>query len=187
MSNEAPKLYIHKPKKSKLKKHHQMQPSPATAGSSAAAAPPRPPIVPPAPPIVPPAPPIVPPAPPTISPAPPKESFARRYKFMWPLLLAVNFSIGAYLFMRTKNKENMEEVAAVASTPTSAISAASVAVVGPVKQRAPIPLDQQLELFKWILEEKRKIKPKDPGEKKKIDEEKAILKQFIRAKPVSSL
>lgn len=25
---------------------------------------------------------------------PPKESFARRYKFMWPLLLAVNFTAG---------------------------------------------------------------------------------------------
>lgn len=27
-------------------------------------------------------------------PQPPKESFARRYKFMWPLLLAVNFTAG---------------------------------------------------------------------------------------------
>lgn len=90
--------------------------------------------------------------------------------------------------MRTKKKDNIEEeVAAVGPTPTSVISTASFAVVEPVKEREPIALDQQRELFKWILEEKRKLKPKDPEEKKKIDEEKAILKQFIRAKSVPSL
>nr|GFA05483.1 FYN-binding protein 1-like [Tanacetum cinerariifolium] len=83
MSNDAPKLYIHKPKKALLKKHlqHQQQqsrPSPSTAA--------------------PPPPPVAPPKPTTISstatPMLPKESFARRYRFMWPLLLAVNFSVG---------------------------------------------------------------------------------------------
>ncbi|GMN53124.1 hypothetical protein TIFTF001_022269 [Ficus carica] len=53
-----------------------------------------------------------------------------------------------------------------------------------VKVREPIPEDQQRELFKWMLEEKRKVKPKDPEEKKRIDEDKAILKQFIRAKTI---
>ncbi|KAI3524998.1 hypothetical protein L1887_03669 [Cichorium endivia] len=192
MSNESPKLYVHKPKKAQLKKHLQQQsrPSPSltptpslspspvssssapamasqsiTATSSSSRVPPP----------------------------PPKESFARRYKFLWPLLLAVNFSIGAYLFMRTKKKEGIEEeVTAVTSTPTSVVSTASVtdplpAVMEPVKAREPIPLDQQRELFKWILEEKRNVKTKDPEEKKRIDEEKAILKQFIRAKSVPSL
>lgn len=54
-------------------------------------------------------------------------------------------------------------------------------------QCAPIPEDQQRELYKWLLQEKRKIKPKDGEEKKRIDEEKAILKQFIRAKFIPSL
>lgn len=55
----------------------------------------------------------------------------------------------------------------------------------PVKvARKPIPEDEQRELFKWILEEKRKINPKDREEKKRIDEEKAILKQFIRAEKI---
>ncbi|KAI3803369.1 hypothetical protein L1987_31520 [Smallanthus sonchifolius] len=188
MSDETPKLYVHKPKKAQLKKHLQQQsrsspppppspsPSPVTSSSSSSMA-----------------------SQSTTSsalrvpPPPPKESFARRYKFLWPLLLAVNFSIGAYLFLRTKKKENIEEnAAAVTSTPTSAISTASVSslstshpvVVEPTKVLEPIPMDQQRELFKWILEEKRKIKPKDPEEKKKIDEEKAILKQFIRAKSI---
>ncbi|CAI9778422.1 unnamed protein product [Fraxinus pennsylvanica] len=35
-----------------------------------------------------------PPPPSTPSPQPPKESFAGRYKFLWPLLLAVNFTVG---------------------------------------------------------------------------------------------
>ncbi|PWA48881.1 hypothetical protein CTI12_AA487340 [Artemisia annua] len=93
--------------------------------------------------------------------------------------------------MRTKKKENIDEaVTAVTSTPTSTVSAASVvnpAVVEPVEVQERIPLDQQRELFKWILEEKRKLKPNGPEEKTRIDEEKAILKQFIRAKSIPSL
>ncbi|CAH2051226.1 unnamed protein product [Thlaspi arvense] len=50
--------------------------------------------------------------------------------------------------------------------------------------RKPIPEDEQRELFKWILEEKRKTEPKDRKEKKRIDDEKAILKQFIRAERI---
>ncbi|CAH1435107.1 unnamed protein product [Lactuca virosa] len=98
-----------------------------------------------------------------------------------------------YLFVRTKKKETIEEeVTAVTSSPTSLVSSALVSdpsptVMGPVKPREPIPLNQQLELFKWILEEKRKVKTKDLEEKKRIDEEKAILKQFICAKSVPSL
>ncbi|CAH1425468.1 unnamed protein product [Lactuca virosa] len=189
MSNETPKLYVHKPKKAQRKKHLQQQshpsplsspspsPSPVTSSSAPAMASQSTTAT----------------SSSRVPPPPPKESFARRYKFLWPLLLAVNFSIGAYLFMRTKKKEIIEEeVTAVASTPTSLVSTASVsdplpAVMELVKPREPIPLNQQLELFKWILEEKRKVKTKDPEEKKRIDEEKAILKQFIRAKSVPSL
>jgi len=47
-----------------------------------------------------------------------------------------------------------------------------------------IPEDQRGGLFKWILEEKRKIKPKDAKEKQKIDEEKALLKNLIRSKSI---
>ncbi|CAG7866727.1 unnamed protein product [Brassica rapa] len=58
----------------------------------------------------------------------------------------------------------------------------------PVKvARKPIPEDEQRELFKWILEEKRKMEPKDRKDKKRIDEEKAVLKQFIRAERVPKL
>lgn len=51
----------------------------------------------------------------------------------------------------------------------------------------PIPEHEQRELYKWILEEKRKMKPRDSAEKKKIDEEKALLKQVLRAESIPSL
>ncbi|XVF26946.1 hypothetical protein REPUB_Repub14bG0064000 [Reevesia pubescens] len=140
--------------------------------------------------------------PPPPPPQPPKESFARRYKFLWPLLLAVNFTVGAYLFMRTKKKDTSitEEDVAIArdvgSTPViTTVTAPPVtekplpapSITQPVKLPEPIPESQQRELFKHILEEKRKVKPKDPEEKKRLDEEKAILKQFVRAKYIPKI
>ncbi|KAJ6698888.1 WAS/WASL-INTERACTING FAMILY PROTEIN [Salix purpurea] len=56
-----------------------------------------------------------------------------------------------------------------------------------LEERERVPEDQQHDLLKWILEEKRKVKPRDLEEKKRIDEEKAILKHFIRAKSNPSL
>ncbi|XP_074289067.1 uncharacterized protein LOC141614208 isoform X1 [Silene latifolia] len=134
----------------------------------------------------------------------PKESFARRYKYMWPLLLTVNLAVGAYLFMRTKKKDRPieEEITNTTPAPTSSTSIAPPAPTAPptptaVIETAPaaqpikvselIPPVQQHELFKWMLEEKRKIKTNDPLEKKRIDEEKAILKQFIRAKSIPNI
>ncbi|XP_048130012.1 uncharacterized protein LOC115737547 isoform X2 [Rhodamnia argentea] len=129
-------------------------------------------------------------------PPPPKESFARRYKFLWPLLLTVNAAVGVYLFMRTNKKDNTteeEDSKAISSTAVSTITPATEKpvpvpiITEPVKPREPIPEDKQRELFKWILEEKRKIKPRDPEERKRLDEEKATLKQFIRAKSLPSI
>lgn len=57
----------------------------------------------------------------------------------------------------------------------------------PGELRDPVPEEQQRELFEWLLEEKRKLKPKDNVEKKKIDEEKAILKRFLRAESIPKL
>lgn len=37
-----------------------------------------------------------PPPPPPPPLPPPKESFARRYKFVWPMLLAVNLAVGGH-------------------------------------------------------------------------------------------
>lgn len=109
--------------------------------------------------------------------------------------------IAAYLFTRTKKKDmstTEEDVArevgsSPVSTPTvTAPPVTDMPLPAPsltqhVKLPEPIPESQQRELFKHILEEKRKVKPKDPEEKKCLDEEKAILKQFIRAKSIPSI
>ncbi|KDP40787.1 hypothetical protein JCGZ_24786 [Jatropha curcas] len=194
MSEAGPKLYANKPKKAQPKQFQEQlkakdfsSPTPTqtpyASASSAAAESYRMGSQSTAPP----------------SPQPPKESFARRYKFLWPLILTVNLTVGAYLFMRTKKKDTgLEEVGssipseAVSSAPakTTPVSGKPVSlptVLEALKPREPIPENQQRELYKWILEEKRKVKPKDPEEKKCIDEEKAILKQIIRAKSLPSI
>lgn len=56
-----------------------------------------------------------------------------------------------------------------------------------LKVREPISEEQQRELFQWMLEEKRKLAPKNTEEKEKIDRDKAILKKFIRAKSLPKL
>ncbi|KAL7100107.1 hypothetical protein ACP275_09G127100 [Erythranthe tilingii] len=145
-----------------------------------------------------PPPPHPPPSPP---PLPQKESLLRRYRFLVPLILVCNFAIGAYVVVRytmkdkTKSEEEETSVGPTSSSSTSAtISDTSkitekpitLPIVEPIK-RAPIPVDNQRELFKWMLEEKRKVKPRDAEEKKRIDEEKAILKQFIRANSIPTI
>ncbi|CAN6989480.1 unnamed protein product [Brassica oleracea var. botrytis] len=186
MSEEGPKLFTNKPKKKDI--IAQLKHVEATGGTTAppsnpaaaaaasytmggGSAPPPPP--------------------------PPKESFARRYKYMWPLLLTVNLAVGGYLFFRTKKKDieepASEEIAAksgsVAAPVTieNPVSSAVVAEPVVVKAREPIPEKQQRELFMWMLEEKRKVKPQNAEEKKRIDEEKAILKQFIGSKTIPTL
>ncbi|KAK7255576.1 hypothetical protein RIF29_28989 [Crotalaria pallida] len=166
--DQGPKLYTNKPRKEQLKQFRgQEKPSPMGAPTTA------------------------PPPPPPPPPQPPKESFARRYKFIWPMLLTVNLGIGVYYFMRTNKKDTgLEEKnpgpeEATAHIPVTPV--ASAPITNPVIEREPIPEDQQRELFKWILEEKRKVKPKDAEEKWRIDEEKALLKKYIRSKSIPSI
>ncbi|CAL5396898.1 unnamed protein product [Camellia sinensis] len=104
----------------------------------------------------------------------------------------------AYMFVRARKKDTAaEDSKAAAKVPSTPVVTPATPVLEepallppiavPVKVREPIPEDQQLELFKWILEEKRKVKPKGREEKKRIDEEKALLKQFIRAKSIPNI
>lgn len=98
----------------------------------------------------------------------------------------------AYLFIRTKNKDTagVKEQDSSPKEATAHIAETSVSsspITKPVIKREPIPEDQQRELLKWILEEKRKVKPKDAEEKRRIDEEKALLKKYIRSKSIPSI
>ncbi|XP_022842892.1 uncharacterized protein LOC111366361 [Olea europaea var. sylvestris] len=127
----------------------------------------------------------------------PNEPVVKRYKFAWRAILIFNFALGAYMFAQAgwkeRVKEKTESKAEVVSTPTETTAppveepAFEPPVTRPVIVRQPIPEDRQRELFEWMLEEKRKIKPTNRQEKKQMDEEKAILKQFIRSKSVPSI
>ncbi|XP_004510369.1 uncharacterized protein [Cicer arietinum] len=173
----SPKLYAHKPRKAQLKQFRGQQKSnefssPPAMGTQSASPPPPPP------------------------PPPLKEPFVRRYKFLWPMLLAVNLGVGVYLFTRTstKKKDTVEEEKDASpdsvkdtTAPVTETSVFLPPTVNPVIKREPIPENQQRELLKWILEEKRKIKPKDAEEKRRIDDEKALLKNLIRSKSIPSI
>ena len=131
-----------------------------------------------------PAPPPPPPPPPTAAEA--KKGFMRR---MFPFLLAVNAFVGAYVLVRTYYKDSPAKTADSASaTATASTSSAAAAaestdppVATPAKVLPPIPEDEQRRVYKWMLEEKRKVKPRDAAEKKRLDDDKALLKQIIRA------
>ncbi|RRT42674.1 hypothetical protein B296_00053791 [Ensete ventricosum] len=104
-----------------------------------------------------------------------------------------------YAFLSTSKNESVEKDAEVAGdvVPAATIAATksvihdkkpiAAPIPAPTKVLPPIAEQEQRELFKWILEEKRKVKLSDMAEKKKIDDEKALLKQFIRAKSIPSI
>ena len=85
----------------------------------------------------------------------------------------------AYLFVRTNKKDEHieEEIATPVSTFNHSYKKRLLLrkslpplppITEPVMLQEQIPKNQQCKLFKWMLEEKRKIKPKDPEEKKHI-------------------
>ncbi|KAM0932480.1 hypothetical protein DsansV1_C44g0240441 [Dioscorea sansibarensis] len=127
---------------------------------------------------------------PPLPPAP-KKGFIRR---IIPVFLVTNLAVGAYVLLRTsqnktdrKDEEAVEVPAAHAESKAVVKPSPGTPATAPAKVLPPIPEAEQRQLLKWILEEKRKVKPTDPAEKKKIDEEKALLKQLIRAESLPSL
>ncbi|CAO2165292.1 unnamed protein product [Urochloa humidicola] len=134
--------------------------------------------------------------------APPQAPSAAKGVFMrriFPFLLATNVFIGVYVFAKTykrdQEKKNAEAAAAAAavaalSSPSPTAKAADPAPApAPAPKRVVPPLseDEQRQVYKWMLEEMRKAKPRDPAEKNKINEEKALIKEFIRAESLPRL
>uniref|UniRef100_A0A6N2MZX1 Transmembrane protein n=1 Tax=Salix viminalis TaxID=40686 RepID=A0A6N2MZX1_SALVM len=122
-----------------------------------------------------------------------KETLIKRYKLkpIWRLFMIVNLGLGAYMFVKPKKKTTSKEANRDVGNDKVPVEAFLQASATSIPERPPppvvleererVPEDQQHDLLKWILEEKRKVKPRDLEEKKRIDEEKAILKHFIRA------
>ncbi|XP_075507742.1 uncharacterized protein LOC142544595 [Primulina tabacum] len=135
----------------------------------------------------------------------PGGAAVNRYKILWRVFLIGNFGLGAYMFAQAGKKERVklkpeapvEVTPTPAPTPTPTPTPATTLTdeepiftqptTRPVIVRQPIPEDQQRELFKWMLEEKRKVKPNNREEKLLIDKEKAILKEFLRSKSTPSV
>ncbi|KAI5001017.1 uncharacterized protein LOC123443756 [Hordeum vulgare subsp. vulgare] len=119
-----------------------------------------------------------------------KGAFMRR---VFPFLLATNIFIGVYVFAKTykrdQDKKNAEAAAAAAAAAALLAPPAAVAKPAPPPKRVLPPLseDEQRQVYKWMLEEKRKSKPRDAAEKNKINEEKALLKEIIRAESLPRL
>jgi hypothetical protein len=104
------------------------------------------------------------------------------------------FCHAVYVFAKTykrdQEKKNAQTTAAAAlSSPASTSAKAPDPAPAPAPESVLPPLseDEQWNLYKWILEEERKIKPRNATEKKKIDEEKALLKEIIRDKSLPRL
>ncbi|CAO2190776.1 unnamed protein product [Urochloa humidicola] len=135
--------------------------------------------------------------------APPQAPSAAKGVFMrriFPFLLATNVFIGVYVFAKTykrdQEKKNAEAAAAAAavaalSSPASptakAADPAPAPAPAPKRVLPPLSEDEQRQVYKWMLEEMRKTKPRDAAEKNKINEEKALLKEFIRAESLPRL
>uniref|UniRef100_A0ACD5W153 Uncharacterized protein n=1 Tax=Avena sativa TaxID=4498 RepID=A0ACD5W153_AVESA len=130
-------------------------------------------------------------------PAPPKAlqpavkgAFMRR---VFPFVLATNVFIGVYVFAKTykrdQDKKNAEAAAAAAALASPPAPIAKPAEPAPPPKRVlpPLSQDEQRQVYRWMLEEKRKIKPQNAAEKTKINEEKALLKEIIRAESLPRL
>ncbi|KAL3622440.1 hypothetical protein CASFOL_033851 [Castilleja foliolosa] len=121
----------------------------------------------------------------------PAAAMVKRYKPLWRVFLIFNFGLGAYIFYQASKKPRgkhknavpveVPSAPAVVTAPIEPEPVITPPITSPVIVRKPVPEDQQREIFKWMLEEKRKVKPQSREEKKRIDEDKAILKEFIRS------
>ncbi|XP_031480879.1 uncharacterized protein LOC116250980 isoform X2 [Nymphaea colorata] len=109
--SEQPRLYTHKPRKGQIKPKNEVGQSVSQPSTN----PPRPAAPPPTKTST------------TTTAAAvsaPKETFARRYKFVWPVLLMVNLAVGVSIFWRTRKMDyhDAEEVGRQVSVPVSDMS-----------------------------------------------------------------
>ncbi len=112
------------------------------------------------------------------------------------------------LFGRKPNPQTTEkapdtepeaQIAKPQETPQQAPSTIMAPTNTPSQERVPPPpppppppkpivsSEQQREILQWILEEKRKIKPRNKVEKAQINEEKQYLKKLIRGQELPVL
>ena len=93
------------------------------------------------------------------------------------------------MVVRTYYKDSPTKAAAAdTDAASSAVTAdKSPPEPAPAKVFAPIPEDEQRRLYRWMLEEQRKERPRDAAERRRLDDEKALLKDIIRADSLPKL
>ncbi|GAB2219673.1 hypothetical protein Droror1_Dr00007310 [Drosera rotundifolia] len=143
----------------------------------------------------------------TLRPPPPRTPLlstpqipARLFVVAWRVLMVAHIGLGGYMFLGGKHKDHSgskhgKHTPEHPSPPTMIESTPPVLdvepepnptpVIEPVTVQSPISLEQQRELLKSILEEKRKVTPMDREDKKRIDQDKA--KELFRAETVPRL
>uniref|UniRef100_J3L1B4 Uncharacterized protein n=1 Tax=Oryza brachyantha TaxID=4533 RepID=J3L1B4_ORYBR len=115
-----------------------------------------------------------------------------------PVAGTLLFYFVVYVFAKTykrdQEKKNAQAAAATAAvaaaatfSPPATATAETAKPTPPKRVLPPISEDEQRQIYKWMLEEKRKIKPHNAAEKNKINEEKSLLKEFIRAESLPRL
>ncbi|XP_057826603.2 uncharacterized protein LOC131038276 isoform X2 [Cryptomeria japonica] len=125
------------------------------------------------------------------------ESFFYRHRYLLSGLVLLNAGIGGYIFLENKKRapdvievvekvpDVVEDRTVVKETKSETLPSTKVVITPPTPPQ--ISAEEQRQLYKWMLEEKRKIKATDPAEKKRIDEEKAMLKKLIRSKEIPNI
>lgn len=85
----------------------------------------------------------------------------------------------------SNSQQSVETATKGASGPGTKADAAPSGFVPKVKP--PLTDKEQRDIYQYVLDEKRKMKPKTKQEKAQIDGEKALLKEWIRSKSIPSL
>ncbi|XP_024385913.1 uncharacterized protein [Physcomitrium patens] len=132
--------------------------------------------------------------------APLKPPLWYRYRAGVGALLLVNLGIGGYVLSRPRPvldaqlhntaAEPEKEKAVPEQVPVAVVASAVAADEAPQwapPSKVPISEDEQRQMLQWVLEEKRKVKTKNKAEKTRINEDKKLLKQYLRSSQLPPL
>ena len=96
--------------------------------------------------------------------------------------------IDAQLNQGTVEPEHEKAKSAPEQAPVPVAAATTVAAPEwTLPPKVTISEEEQRQVLKWVLEEKRKVKAPNKAEKKRIDEEKRMLKQYLRSSHLPTL
>ncbi|XP_024519058.1 uncharacterized protein LOC112342072 [Selaginella moellendorffii] len=108
----------------------------------------------------------------------PRQSLLLKLRGFVGVFLVINVCIGGYLIAKTTPKSSKKQRAQKKDAAESPPAAQAPPARVPHRK---VTANEQRQLFQWMLDEKRKIKPANSIEKARIDDDKKVLKQFLRS------